>query len=266
MRSRLGAGVPSNTDVPSGVWSLREATNRRIEDVWPQRMPELPSYTEAVIEDSPIGYWRLGESSGDTAADELGALPGTYVGSVTLDVPGALANDDDTAAQLAQGSDTSYPRIRWSSVSWIPTGDYCFEIWGKKDNADNAGLWSYALSSANNEILLFVRDTTTTFYADASVGDFSHKDIADGEWHHFALVKLGSDVTLFIDGEEVGTLSSSYTISTGGTLVIGQEQDSVDGGYDTAQAWIGSVDEVAIYDHALSQSRIAHHYDVGRGL
>ena len=45
-----------------------------------------------------IAYWRLGELSGSTAADELGSRPGTYAGTVRLGDPGALSDDPDTAA------------------------------------------------------------------------------------------------------------------------------------------------------------------------
>ena len=50
------------------------------------------SYTAAVSADGAIAYWRLGETSGTTAADASANLgrDGTYTGGVTLNVNGAL--------------------------------------------------------------------------------------------------------------------------------------------------------------------------------
>jgi hypothetical protein len=58
-------------------------------------------YADAVLTDSPIGYWRLGETSGNVAADSSpNGLAGTYTGGVTLGVGGAINGDPNTAARF----------------------------------------------------------------------------------------------------------------------------------------------------------------------
>lgn len=55
-------------------------------------------YFETITAAGPEGYWRLGEASGTSAADASGHThTGTYTGTVTLGVPGALAGDSNTA-------------------------------------------------------------------------------------------------------------------------------------------------------------------------
>ena len=50
------------------------------------------SYASTILADRPVGYWRLGESSGLVARDSSGnGFDGAYQGGVTLDTPGALA-------------------------------------------------------------------------------------------------------------------------------------------------------------------------------
>src|SRR3954453_3937288 len=58
-------------------------------------------YSQAVT-GSPglLGYWRLGERSGTTAADATGHAPGSLVGGVGLGAHGALSGDADTAARF----------------------------------------------------------------------------------------------------------------------------------------------------------------------
>src|SRR5688500_14316091 len=58
-------------------------------------------YAAQVTADGPRAYWRLGETSGTTAADETAsASPGTYAGGVVLGVPASLAGDPDTAVRF----------------------------------------------------------------------------------------------------------------------------------------------------------------------
>ena len=45
-----------------------------------------------------IGYWRLGELTETTAADEQSSHPGAYTGGIRLGEVGALTDDPDTAA------------------------------------------------------------------------------------------------------------------------------------------------------------------------
>ncbi len=52
------------------------------------------SYSATVLQDSPLAYWRLGETSGTTAADSSGAnRSGSYLASPSLNQPGALVGD-----------------------------------------------------------------------------------------------------------------------------------------------------------------------------
>jgi len=54
-------------------------------------------YSVAVAADSPIAWWRLGESSGTNAADSSGnSRDGTYAGTPTLGAPG-YTRDGNTA-------------------------------------------------------------------------------------------------------------------------------------------------------------------------
>ena len=45
------------------------------------------AYATQVLADSPVSYWRLGETSGTTASDAAGSNAGSYAGGVTLGQP-----------------------------------------------------------------------------------------------------------------------------------------------------------------------------------
>jgi hypothetical protein len=60
-------------------------------------------------------------------------------------------------------------------------------------------------------------------------------------------------VSLYLDGELVSTKNSTLSplsIATNGFL-IGQDQDSVGGGFQSSQAFQGTLDEVRLYASAL---------------
>ncbi|MCJ7692985.1 MAG: hypothetical protein MUO22_06170, partial [Sedimentisphaerales bacterium] len=63
------------------------------------------AYVDVVDALNPLGYWRLGESSGTTATDRAGSYNGTYSGGVTLGTTGALSGDSDTAASFDGSND-----------------------------------------------------------------------------------------------------------------------------------------------------------------
>lgn len=65
----------------------------------------LSSFSSYVTSLSPVGYWRLGESSGTTTADATGAgHTGTFLNGPTLGQTGGVAGDSNTAVLFAAAS------------------------------------------------------------------------------------------------------------------------------------------------------------------
>src|SRR5205814_6256715 len=86
------------------------------------------SYRQVVLDASPASYWRLGETSGTSAADETGANPGTY-NNVLLGAPGALACDSNPSASF--DGVQSYVRMP-DSPSLDMTSAVTVEFWAKR--------------------------------------------------------------------------------------------------------------------------------------
>ena len=85
-------------------------------------------------------------------------------------------------------------------------------------------------------------------------------------WHHicFTWVSANGGWQLYKNGQLVddGTgKSTNYVILSGGTAVIGQEQDSVGGGFEKQDAFgPGKVTELNLWNRVLSASDIAEQY------
>src|SRR5687767_7829365 len=85
------------------------------------------NYSSEVLADSPLGYWRLGESAGPLASDSSGnGLNGTYSGP-GLGAPGAIDGDSDTAATFDGDDYVNLPTYAGlepalvSAEAWVQT-------------------------------------------------------------------------------------------------------------------------------------------------
>lgn len=95
-------------------------------------------YSAVVLAKGPVGYWRLGEAEGPTAADASGnGYDGTYVGNPTFGQPGAIVNDPDTAVGFNGPDSKDYVEIPdpASEAFSQPTSDLglTVEVWMRPD-------------------------------------------------------------------------------------------------------------------------------------
>ncbi len=71
-------------------------------------------------------------------------------------------------------------------------------------------------------------------------------------------MREGNREEVYFDGTLLGTNSVAGTVLSIGSngLWLGSEQDSVGGGWDSNQEYVGTMDEVYLYGRALSESEI----------
>ena len=148
----------------------------------------------------------------------------------------------------------------------IPSTEITVEFWMKSSDLHKDGTpVSYAVSSQSNEFLIYNYKN----FGVAIKNSWAGTGVAanDGNWHHIAVTwkSLGGQIRFYKDGERVysGTLAAGSQLTQGGALVIGQEQDSVGGGFDSNQAFLGVIDDVRIYNQAFSEQAIREYYLAG---
>jgi hypothetical protein len=209
--------------------------------------------------DGPLLYLRLGEGSGNTAADISGnGQDGTYNG-VTLGVPG-IAWDGDTAVQFA-GNVNSYAIV--SDVSPYLTDAFTVEFWLQAGGAGvDESFFSYTWAGQNDGILIDEPNAMNVQLFGTSVT--SGVDVTDGEWHHLAVTWRSSDgrTRVYLDGSLAFFTTGhgmGQVMQQGPALVLAQDQDSVGGGFEGNQAFGGILDEVVVYDTELDAERINAH-------
>ena len=105
--------------------------------------------------------------------------------------------------------------------------------------------------------IFFKRTNLILFYSSRQ----SHISATDGKWHHICVTWKNSngEWQFYKDGELQSSatgLQKEYTIQGGGSLVLGQEQDSLGGGFESSQSFQGSLTNVNVWSYVLSKQRI----------
>ncbi len=221
--------------------------------------PPATDYRSTVVADNPVGYWRLGDP-GTSVAAELGPS-GSTVGGVSS-APGAIVNDPDTARAF-DGS-TGYLSVP-SAASLNPTGDLSVEAWVnprvvhsgvavQKGGASGYSVWQYRLGMTSGGQWRGTVFVGSTAYAVTAPGTG-----ALGAWTHLVLTRSAGTLSLYVNGSLAATATSSGALNTTTSILgIGRSGASATSYFD------GSIDEVAVYGHALSAAAVAAHKNGGR--
>ncbi|MDA0160639.1 hypothetical protein OM076_10215 [Solirubrobacter ginsenosidimutans] len=201
-----------------------------------------------------LGYWRLGERSGTTAADVTGRAPGSLLGGVSLGAHGGLSLDADTAARFdgvddeLQTGDSSLALADAGSLeSWF--------FWESgvalmRDNTTGSG-WILAYDSGR-QVAYRVRGSSFTTGLAVS-------QLRDG-WHHVALTVQGQATAFYVDGEPV------HAGTTSGSAPVALPWHVMRNGAVTGQFTRGRADEIAVYDRALNAETVRAHFLAGRDV
>lgn len=104
--------------------------------------------------------------------------------------------------------------------------------------------------------LMNARKTTRIYGQDY----FVNREV-EPSWHHVAFTSDGSAISFYVDGRLQGTFSGTSTIASDGTLVIGTGISSSNDAFNqSTRLFKGNIDEVKIYDAALTAAQIAADY------
>lgn len=205
------------------------------------------AYSSAVLADTPLVYWRLGESLGTAALDSSGnARNGTYNGGFTLGQTG-LVSGGNTAVQLNGTSGYVLTPITGLNLSRNFTLEAVIKpsvISGSQGiiSAPNGGYYIRLSATGHIEFI-------KSFVASVGTGIAT---LSAGTRYHIALtVDAAGNWIIYVNGvlDNNGTTSQTFSSSTGVYL-----------GRDVSAEWFnGVLDECAIYGSVLTSTRLAAH-------
>lgn len=223
--------------------------------------------------DPMIAYWKLNEDSGSTYQDFYDGHDGVCAGSCPTAAMGSVEG-----GQEFDGSTTGIDVPADTDFDWGAQDSFSIEFWMKADGANSCsrsneiivgrndkdrpddGLqwWVGVGCYAGGRAAFILRDEdgiTTGEVVGTTV-------VTDAVWHHVVAVRDADTGRnrLYVDGKEEGSVEANYVSgfdSTTDALNIGWLNRYQGYHFD------GIVDEVALYDRALSTEEVEHHYNEG---
>ena len=222
-------------------------------------------YSEAVLADTPAGYWRFGDAAPSTVLTDSSVHNhhGTYLGGVTLGAAGALAGDPDTAATY----DGSNDQGRVPDANWLDVGNtFTAEGWIKRTsdtkphelmNKGTGGIQLVEMNAASQNRVLLRRGGVASI-AQSTTGAGVP---ADGAYHHVVATMngLGSTAKIYIDGNDV-----TQVLAPGQTM-LNTTFPITFGSFGSAPSTPATYDEFALYDAALNPDQVSNHHAAGVG-
>ena len=209
--------------------------------------------------DSMQGYWKLDETTGETAADSSGnAYDGTLEGTFTFDaasMPGLLAG------ALSFNGDDDYIEV---PAMYLNSNTVTITAWVKRDGSQNN--WAAILFSRSESTvagLTFGTDNEIRYnWNDTGYNWNSGITIPDNQWTFVALVIEPEKATFYSTGARDLRSATHYAVHDieqfDGRTRIG---DDLAGGN---RHFRGALDDVRIYNYALNAPAIYTVYAGGR--
>ena len=248
------AGLETNAEprIVEAALGLMEKVSAK-----PRREPAPPStlLSEATLRAKPAAYWSLDEMSGPRAVDRSGhGNDGYFEPGVVFHLEGAPISEKragaNRAAHFAGGRMES--RVEslngadYSVAMWIyngmPAGSRPMAGWclsrghDRGARGDHLGLGG----STHAGRLVFQAGESEPVAGKSAIGRW--------EWHQVTLVRKGDEVRVYLDGNpepEMVINAPPPPVGSSSRLFVG-------GRTDNASNWEGRLDEVAVFNRALS--------------
>jgi Concanavalin A-like lectin/glucanases superfamily len=220
-------------------------------------------YDSGVLADLPVAYWRLGEASGSAVADSSGnGNSGRYAGNVRLAGP-ALIKGTSRSARF-DGKDSAgmyFP----PSASLQASRELSLEAWVRPRVVPTASGSGWHLLAIWQKALLYIEGGSEPRFVfslygqdgQASSNVVSTTRVAAGRTYYVVGTYDGSKTRIYVNGVLDATIARSGPVarsSLGGGVASGGW------GRRPSPAFVGLLDDIAIYQHPLSSSRVKLHY------
>jgi sialidase-1 len=221
---------------------------------------ELNAYNLTVRKTLPrgrlVGYWNFDEISAEgIVKDQSGMGNDGNVYAAEL-VPGKTGH----ALRFSGG----YVDVNHAKGLDFGDGDFTVSLWVKPERLDEfmtllwygdvgAGAKGWYVRTQQHDRLFF----RTGGDGSETLAGTGKPVLAAGRWTHVAARKKGHVMNILIDGREALTKVSTlnYNINGEARLRIGMPKSG------SSRAWAGLIDEVRIYNYALSDEEIQRLYD-----
>jgi len=204
-----------------------------------------------------IAHWKFDESSGPTAHDSAGPFDGALSPTGAAFATGGVIGNALSLSRVDNGF------VNMGNVLGLTSGDFSIVVWLKM-NAGDTSAETVVLSkherSYHNGYLIGINSIggggqldKAMFYEGSVVNaPISTTTVNDGSWHQVvAVFRGGGNKSIYVDGSPAESIQASECFGgNSGPFLIGGTGSEPAGNYS------GLIDEVQIYDHAISDADV----------
>ena len=211
------------------------------------------------IDPALVGWWTFDEGSGNVARELSGkSVAGTLDGSPTWGFEG-----EHRGILLLDGTLDAWEYVFIDGKFNLPV--YAITLWFRVDGPTGAlqdVLSAYAPGVVHGILLEVRADGVLRYLHRYPLGtgggtDLRTTSIYDyGLWYHAAMVKAENKITLYINGEEVGSAGDTSEFNPGDTFGIALGILDHERAGDDKRLLFGAIDDVRIYDRPMSAAEI----------
>ncbi|WP_111767663.1 PKD domain-containing protein [Nakamurella deserti] len=227
--------------------------------------PPTDPYGATVYNDSPLLFWRLGESAGATTAVDSGPngdQTGVIQNGVTLGVPGGIKGTAGTAAAFDGADD-----LVASTNSFVNPRNYAVEAWFKTTSTNGGKIIGFGTSQTGtsggyDRHIYMTPDGKVTFgvWTGFTNTITSPTALNDGVWHHVVGSQTNAEgMRFYVDGVLVGSNGQTGADGTTGYWRVGGDNH-----WGSGSRFINAtIDDVAVYSGGLTAAQVKNHFTLG---
>jgi hypothetical protein len=249
-----GLQVDAEPRITQAAISLLEKVSGAERKAW--KLSAGPA-AEAIAGLKPKSWWRMDEFNGPIAADSSGNdRSASYEAGITFYLEGPHST------QFCQNSEVNRAAhfVGGRLVSQLARGDYSVSAWiWNGMPVDGRAVAGWFISADHDRGLSAVGEHLgvggtnghtgkLVFHSDSTVG--GKTEIPRWQWQHVALVHQDDSVKVYLNGNlEIETQSKGSRSNTVPLFIGGRS--------DNDSNWEGRMDEVAVFDRALSAKEVS---------
>jgi hypothetical protein len=240
-------------------------------------------YVAAIRKAAPVCYWRFEGEDEHLVRNEIkdklhcrvmgdGVRWRTYPGNRSI--------------ELGSSTEVSY-LVTDDPVDDLIENDYTLELWIKPSHSHRGAVFSlveepqtptqqvvgsgllleltgpsFSWSSLYPGRLRFLHRTPPSAFKGTSA--YSATAYKPREWQHVVALKQGAAMRLYLNTELVASGADSTKLANGMKVLIGQLYPLDERRHVVARPMMGELDEVALYNRALSERELTEHYRLVR--
>jgi hypothetical protein len=259
----------------------------QLPDFVPTPLELTPGYAETIMAAEPWGYWRFERIINGLVQNEIAGRPGLIV------LGGIEQERSPKGNHYVRFQPQDIRQGLLMDGTWTPPrmGGFAIELWIQADLPSPRATAHAAIVSliaddgakvenhlAYLELAAHGRrsphEPTTIRFLDRWPADtfggsnvFSRRNVVLSVWRHVLVQKNGEVIEIYVDGQCFGTSSAVLSAkgpddpaTTACRLLVGRLKKRIEPSFpDENRGFEGRIDELAIYDYALSPAEIRRH-------